>query len=74
VFGGAVKELPSRLLLRPANFDTLATCLYAEAARGTYEEGAIAALGIVLAGLLPVVLLARNQLGTPAATFSPDTP
>ena len=36
--------------------------LYAEAARGTYEEGAVAALAIVLAGLLPVILLARTNL------------
>ncbi|HEX7867607.1 MAG TPA: iron ABC transporter permease [Variovorax sp.] len=72
VFVDAMKELPATLLLRPANFDTLATWLYAEAARGTYEEGAIAALAIVLAGLLPVVLLARNQLGTPSATLGPD--
>jgi iron(III) transport system permease protein len=43
--------------LRPVNFETLATLLYAEAARGTYEEGAIAALMIVLAGTLPVILL-----------------
>jgi iron(III) transport system permease protein len=63
VFVDAMKELPATLLLRPANFDTLATWLYAEAARGTYEEGAIAALAIVLAGLLPVILLARNRLG-----------
>ena len=65
VFVDAMKELPATLLLRPANFDTLATWLYAEAARGTYEEGAIAALAIVLAGLLPVVLLARTQLQPP---------
>jgi iron(III) transport system permease protein len=44
------------------NFDTLATWLYAEAARGTYEEGAVAALAIVLAGLFPVILLARTNL------------
>jgi len=62
VFVDAMKELPATLLLRPANFDTLATWLYAEAARGTYEEGAVAALAIVVAGLLPVVLLARNGL------------
>ncbi|MDA7414944.1 iron ABC transporter permease [Xenophilus arseniciresistens] len=61
VFVDAMKELPATLLLRPANFDTLATWLYAEAARGTYEEGAIAALLIVLAGLAPVILLARTQ-------------
>lgn len=62
VFVDAMKELPTTLLLRPMNFDTLATWLYAEAARGTYEEGAVAALAIVLAGLLPVILLARTNL------------
>lgn len=62
VFVDAMKELPATLLLRPMNFETLSTWLYAEAARGTYEEGAIAALAIVLAGLLPVILLARTQL------------
>jgi iron(III) transport system permease protein len=70
VFVDAMKELPATLLLRPANFDTLATWLYAEAARGTYEEGAIAALAIVLAGLLPVILLARNRLGAAPEGFS----
>ena len=70
VFVDAMKELPATLLLRPANFDTLATWLYAEAARGTYEEGALAALAIVLAGLLPVAWLARTQLALPHV----DTP
>ena len=74
VFVDAMKELPATLLLRPANFDTLATWLYAEAARGTYEEGAIAALAIVVAGLLPVVMLARTQLGHAPAAPRPDTP
>lgn len=59
VFIDVMKELPATLLLRPPGFDTLATWLYADAARGAYEEGAIAALLIVLAGLLPVILLAR---------------
>ena len=62
VFVDTMKELPATLLLRPLNFDTLATWLYAEAARGTYEEGAVAALAIVAAGLLPVVLLARTHV------------
>ncbi|MFA5490198.1 MAG: iron ABC transporter permease [Candidimonas sp.] len=64
VFVDAMKELPATLLLRPMNFETLATWLYAEASRGTYEEGAVAALAIVLAGLIPVVLLARTQSGS----------
>ena len=62
VFVDTMKELPATLLLRPLNFDTLATWLYADAARGAYEDGAVAALLIVLAGLLPVILLARTGL------------
>lgn len=62
VFVDSMKELPATLMLRPLNFETLATWLYAEAARGTYEEGAVAGLLIVLAGLLPVILLARTGL------------
>lgn len=59
IFVDCMKELPATLLLRPLNFETLATRLYGEAARGTYEEAAIAALIIVLIGMLPVALLAR---------------
>ncbi|KJV45789.1 iron ABC transporter permease [Acinetobacter indicus] len=59
IFVDCMKELPATLLLRPLNMETLATQLYAEASRGTYEEGAIAALLIVLVGLIPVILLAR---------------
>ena len=59
VFVDCVKELPATLLLRPLNFETFATHLYGEAARGTYEEASIAALAIVLVGILPVILLAR---------------
>ncbi len=59
VFVDTMKELSATLLLRPLNFETLATHLYGEAARGTYEEGAIAALAIVAAGIVPVILLAR---------------
>jgi iron(III) transport system permease protein len=59
----AMKELPATLLLRPLAFETLSTWLYADAARGAYEDGAVAALLIVLVGLLPVVLLARSGSG-----------
>ena len=59
VFVDCMKELPATLLLRPFGFETLATHIYAEAARGTYEDGAVAALMIVLVGLGPVALLAR---------------
>jgi iron(III) transport system permease protein len=59
IFVDCMKELPATLLLRPLGVETLATLLYGEAARGTYENGAIAALLIVSVGLLPVWILSR---------------
>lgn len=59
VFVECMKELPLTLLLRPLNVETLATHVFAEASRGTYEEGAIAALAIVIVGLVPVILLSH---------------
>ena len=59
VFVDCVKELPATLLLRSLNVETLATHLYGEAARGTYEEASIAALAIVAIGILPVIVLSR---------------
>jgi iron(III) transport system permease protein len=59
-FVDVMKELPATLLLRPLGAETLATSLYAHATRGSYEDGAVAALLIVVAGLLPVIWLARR--------------
>ena len=60
VFVDCMKELPATLLLRPFGVETLATQLFSEASRGTYEVGAVSALAIVLVGLVPVILLART--------------
>ncbi|WP_404406045.1 ABC transporter permease [Pelagibacterium halotolerans] len=60
VFVDCMKELPATLLLRPLNFESLSTLLYGEAARGTYEDAALAALIIIVIGILPVILLART--------------
>lgn len=60
IFVDCVKELPATLLLRPLNVETLATHLYGEAARGTYEDASIAALMIVLIGMVPVFLLSNR--------------
>ena len=67
-------SLPATLLIRPLNFETLATHLYAEAARGTYEDGAIAALIIVAVGILPVILLSRIGEGVRPASESDANP
>ncbi|MBB3997000.1 ABC transporter permease [Aureimonas pseudogalii] len=62
VFVEAAKELSATILLRPFDFDTLATFVYAQASRAAFEDGAIAALLIVLTGILPVILLTRSLL------------
>jgi len=60
VFVDSMKELPATLLLRPFNFETLAVHVYTYASQEMVDRGAIAALTIVAAGLLPVALLART--------------
>jgi iron(III) transport system permease protein len=59
VFVDTMKELPATVLLRPFNFDTLATFVYERASRGAFEDAAVASLAIVLAGIVPLVLLLR---------------
>jgi iron(III) transport system permease protein len=59
VFVDCLKELPATLLLRPLNVETLSTYIYQYATRGDFEEGALAALLIVAAGILPVIRMAR---------------
>ncbi len=66
VFVDCMKELPATLLLRPLNVETLSTYLYQFAARGSFEEGALAGLLIVLVSILPVIRM------TGLADLAPD--
>ena len=59
VFVDCLKELPATLLLRPLNVETLATSIYQYASRGSFEDGALAALLIVAASVGPVIWLTR---------------
>ena len=59
VFVDCLKELPATLLLRPLNVDTLATSIYQFASRGSFEDGALAAVLIVAASIGPVAWLTR---------------
>jgi iron(III) transport system permease protein len=63
VFVDAMKELPATLLLRPFNFETLATLAYSYAALEQFERAALGALTIVLIGLIPVLLLHQAVAG-----------
>ena len=57
VFIDVVKELPATLILRPFNFETLATRVYRLASDERLAEASTAALIIVALGLLPTIWL-----------------
>ena len=57
VFVDCMKELPATLVLRPFNFDTLATHVYQFASDELIAESALGAIFIVLTGLIPILLL-----------------
>jgi iron(III) transport system permease protein len=59
VFVEAMKELSATLILRPFNFETLATLVYAQASLDQLEDTGLAALTIVVAGIVPIILLSR---------------
>lgn len=61
VFVDCMKELPATLILRPFNFETLATHVYQLASDERLEQSALSALFIVLAGIIPVILLSRSM-------------
>ena len=63
VFVDAMKELPATLLLRPFNFETLATHVYSYAALEQFEQATLGALTIVVIGLVPVLALHRAIAG-----------
>ena len=60
VFVDVMKELPATLVMRPFNFDTLATQAYVLASDERLTEASTAALAIVVVGLLPLIALSRQ--------------
>lgn len=60
LFVEILKELPATLILRPFNFDTLAVKAYSYASDERLLQAAAPSLLIFLAGLAPIVILARN--------------
>ena len=57
VFIDVMKELPATLILRPFNFETLATRVYRLASDERLSEASTAAVIIVALGLLPTIWL-----------------
>ncbi len=60
VFIEALKELSATILLRPFNFNTLATLVYEDASRSKVEDASVGALIIILAGLIPALIVSRS--------------
>ncbi len=60
VFVDVMKELPATLVMRPFNFDTLATQTYTLASDERLAEASTAALAIVAVGILPLVAITRQ--------------
>ncbi|AZQ09350.1 ABC transporter permease [Shewanella khirikhana] len=60
VFIEAMKELPAALLLRPIGFENLATHVFEFVSDERLEQGALAAVVIVLVGLIPLIFLNRS--------------
>ena len=60
VFIDVMKELPATLVMRPFNFDTLATQAYTLASDERLAEASTAAIAIVAVGLLPLIVLCRQ--------------
>lgn len=60
VFVEILKELPATLVLRPYDFETLATRAHAYASDERLVQAAAPALMITIAGLIPVIMLSRR--------------
>ena len=58
-----IKELPITLILRPFNFETLATYTYQFAHDELMIEASLPAFFIIITGLIPILLL-QNQLNS----------
>jgi iron(III) transport system permease protein len=61
VFVDCVKELPATLLLRPFNYNTLATRVHEKASLEQLEQASPAALLVIAVGLVAVILMARSE-------------
>ncbi|MEZ9236601.1 ABC transporter permease [Shewanella sp. 10N.286.52.A9] len=60
VFIESMKELPAALLLRPIGFENLATHVFQFVSDEQLEHGALAAIVIVIVGLIPLIYLNRS--------------
>lgn len=61
VFVDVMKELPATLFLRPIGYDTLATRVWQFTTEALWEQAALPALTIVLAGIIPAAIIIHES-------------
>jgi iron(III) transport system permease protein len=60
VFVDVMKEMPITLMTRPFGWDTLAVRIFSLTSEGEWQQAALPAVTLVLAGLVPIILLMRQ--------------
>ncbi len=60
VFVDVMKEMPITLMTRPFGWDTLAVRVYEMTSEGAWEQAAVPAVTLILAGLLPILFFMRQ--------------
>lgn len=60
VFVDVMKEMPITLMTRPFGWDTLAVRIFEMTSEGQWEQAALPAVTLVLAGLLPILFFMRQ--------------
>jgi iron(III) transport system permease protein len=60
VFVDVMKEMPITLMTRPFGWDTLDIKIFELTSEGEWERAALPAVALVLGGLIPVILLAKQ--------------
>jgi iron(III) transport system permease protein len=60
IFVDVMKEMPITLMTRPFGWDTLAVRIFEMTSEGEWEQAALPAVTLVLAGMLPIIFLMRQ--------------
>jgi iron(III) transport system permease protein len=60
VFVDVMKEMPITLMTRPFGWDTLAVRVFEMTSEGEWEQAALPAVTLVLAGLIPIIFFMRQ--------------
>lgn len=60
VFIDVMKEMPITLMTRPFDWDTLAIRIFEMTSEGEWEQAALPAVTLVLAGIFPIMMLMKK--------------